>query len=192
MGLTEKKEERITTPTSVTSRGFSLLEISLTLVIIGIVLGFTLPNFQALFDSRLMQETKKAAKLIRQVRNQAILSGINYQLVVDAKKSEITVQAESKELPGVYEADSSFSAVRFKMPIEIHSLRVGKEEEVASLFKPKKLRFKKLFGTIYQFRIDSNGFTDMFTLLITNQERLTSLAVTNIMGNIQIADVTPD
>ena len=169
--------------------GITLIELSLVIFLVGVLLGFSLPNFSVLFESKLLRETKRTANLIQQVRYQALLGGDNFILAIDPKRSEIRILKEDREIPGKFVlVQTTGESFKYEPPIEIHSLQSGYEEEKAKRFGPKKLQFKKIFGMVHRFRIDASGFTDTFTVRLTDSNKINSLSVTDIMGTIRIEE----
>lgn len=57
------------------SKGFTLLELSITLVLLGLLLAIALPRFPALSNYRLEGAARKMAVDLRLVKNEAITSG---------------------------------------------------------------------------------------------------------------------
>jgi len=72
--------------TSDRTRGFSVLEITLVLSILGLFLAISIPNFVGwLHTYRLKAATHTLANHLRQARLSAVYEGVNYQIQVKDK-----------------------------------------------------------------------------------------------------------
>ena len=143
-------------------------------------------------DSDLKKQTQKIAALIDELRLQAILKSETYKLVFDTKDSEYQIFTvdpadSSKNVPNeVYPKPFKLPA-----PIEISNIDLKTEDETTSRFGFKKLEFDKIFGQQYEFRIDSSGFVDLFTIRLKDRSNSITLRIKNIMGEIAIGPETP-
>ncbi len=174
------------------ARGFSLLELSVGMLLMVILLGFSLPRFSLLLESELQKEARKIAYLIKELRIQAILKGENYKLVFDTRKSEYSVLTEDSRNPrGISPHEKYSEPIRLEDPVEFAKVTRDEEEEEYSRFSFRKIEFDKIFGQQFEFRIDSSGFIDLFTLKLKDQENSLSLSVVNIMGKIVFGEETP-
>lgn len=173
------------------SSGFTLLELGVALLIMVIVLGMSLPSFSNLLESDLEKEAGRMAMIIDELKLQAILKSESYKLVFDTKKSELTILVQNP-------TDLTFSPhpkyskpITLTPPIEIARVSIDTENEVQSRFGFKKLKFDKIFGKQYEFRIDSSGFIDLFAVELKDTSNSITLKVKNIMGDIAIGNVAP-
>ncbi len=171
---------------------FTLLELSVVLLLMTIMLGFSLPMFSNFFESTLRKETQKIAKIIGDLRMQAILQNESYQLVFDSKKSEYSVYSVSPTDSQKTTPHQRYSSpIALPPPIQFVAITSDTEVEIQSKFGFKKLEFDKIFGKSYQFRIDSSGFIDLFTLRLKDNKNSISLTIRNIMGDITIGQEQP-
>jgi Tfp pilus assembly protein FimT len=177
-----------------TSGGISLLELSIVVFLMAVLLGFSMPRFSSLFDSQLLKEARRIAVLLHRLRIEAILKGENYKIVFDTKKSEYSVFTASPQNPREYTPHEKYSKpIQLKSPVEF--LKVTKDEDEEgrseSRFGFNELEFDKIFGLSYEFRVDSSGFIDLFTIRLKDREHSISMSVVNIMGKIEIGDEAP-
>lgn len=171
--------------------GFSLMELSAVVFLMILVLGIALPRFSLLFDSELQKETNKIAQLITNLRLQAILTGQNYKLAFDTKKSSYSVFTSDARTPHKFSPHKDFlKPVRLKEPIEIQSIRENITENDQYQFAGRAIEFDKIFGQVHEFMIDSSGFVDLFTMRLTDRDKSISLTVINIMGELKIGNET--
>ncbi len=160
--------------------------------IMAILLGFSLPRFSRLFENELQLETQKLARLIDELRLEAILNGENHKLIFDSRKSEYTVLTSKADNPQQYSPHR-----RFKKPISIlppvQLLAVSRLEDTEEnyQFAGRKITFDKIFGQQFQILIDSSGFIDLFTLRLKDSHNQLSLSVVNIMGKMVIGKEIP-
>lgn len=169
--------------------GFSLLELSVIMFLIMILLGFALPRFPRLFESDLQLETQKMARLIDNLRQEAILNAESYKLIIDTKKSVYSVLTAPSDQPGQYSPH-----IRFGKPISLTEsvsfvgVSTFDQQEDNLKFAGRKITFDKIFGQTFEVKIDSSGFIDLFTVRLKDQNNQLSLSVVNIMGKINIGE----
>ncbi|PCI29587.1 MAG: hypothetical protein COB67_03685 [SAR324 cluster bacterium] len=179
-------------PTGKTQAGVTILELSLVMFIFSILIGFSLPRFSNLFESNLLLETKKIAKLISDLRLTAILEGKDFRLEFDTQKSAYSVLERQKGASRKYERSEKYrEPIALEPPVEFYLISNQVQEKQGLKFGGPPLEFDKIFGQQFQFHIDSSGFIDQFTLKLKNKTHSISLAVVDIMGNIELGEETP-
>jgi len=172
--------------------GFTLLELSVVILLMAIMLGFSFPRFSTLFDSTLLLETQKIARLVKQMRLQAILNGENIKLVFDTKKSQYSVMTADSTSPAQYSPHEKHAdPIHLPESLDIYKVTQNVPEDKESRFSVEKIEFDKIFGQTYEFNIDSSGFIDIFTLKIKDKDNKITLSVVNIMGKIVIGEELP-
>ncbi len=173
--------------------GFTMLELTVVMLIMIILLGVSLPNFSNLFESNLEKETHRIAAIIDELRLQAILKSENYQLVFDTNKSEYQVFTTDPQDSSITNPHEKYrTPIKLTPPIELTKISTEMEEETTTRrFGGEKLEFDKIFGRQYIFRIDSSGFIDLFTLNLKDEDKVIALTVENIMGEISISREEP-
>ena len=172
--------------------GFSLLELSVVMFLMAIMLGFSLPRFSNFLESNLEMETRKIAAVLDELRLQAILDGEDYKLVFDTMKSEFRVyQIDPLDSTTLKFHEKYSSPLKLKPPVEFVKITEETENRVESDFGFQRLEFDKIFGQAFEFRIDSSGFIDLFTLKLKDENNVIELTVKNVMGDIKISQETP-
>jgi general secretion pathway protein H len=78
-------------------RGFTLIELGLVLLIIGIVLGLVVPRFQDRSRAELLSNVRRLAVTIHYLRDQAILDGRIYRLNYDLDQQRYWVTSVDEE-----------------------------------------------------------------------------------------------
>ena len=172
--------------------GFTLLELSLVILLMAIMLGFTMPRFSNLLDSTLHQETYKIARLLEEIRLQAILEGRNFKIVIDTKKSQYSIMMAESTNPNLYTPFPKYgNPISLPEPIEIYNISQEISDTEQSRFAIEKIEFDKIFGQTYEFEIDSSGFMDRFTLKLKDKQNKIALSVVNIMGKVVVGEELP-
>ncbi len=172
--------------------GFTLLELSVILFIMMILLGIALPRFPRLFESDLQLETQKIARLIYDLRQQAILNAEKYKLVIDTKKSEYSVFTSKTDRPEEYSPHKQYDKpVPLMDTISFSAVSKPENPDENYQFASRKITFDKIFGQQFQIFIDSSGFIDPFTVRLQDRRNQLSLSVVNIMGKIVIGEEIP-
>ena len=172
--------------------GLTLLELSAVLFLMALILGISLPSFTNFFESDLRKETLKIAKLIENLRTEAILQNKSFQITFDLKKNQYSVFTIDQTKTGGLLPHSVFSTpIVLPSTIQLASFKENTEDQIESRFGFKKLEFDKIFGQSYHFRIDSSGFVDLFTLKLNSETHSISLTIRNIMGEVVVSQETP-
>ena len=80
--------------------GFTLLELSLVLLIMAIVLSFAIPRFRDSSTLELSTHVRRLATTFRFLRNEAVLNGRVYRLNYDLNKQSYWITVEAGATPG--------------------------------------------------------------------------------------------
>ncbi len=168
-------------------RGVTLLELSLVVLLVAILLGFSLPRFTTLYESDLELETKKLAKIIKDLRLQAIIEEKRFRLVFNTKKSSYKVLEQISRDQSEFKPSKQFSkAVKLTEPVEFYQISNEVQNQEELRFSGAPIIFEKIFGQEFHFSVDSSGFIDPFTVRLRDQKFYMTLSVYDIMGNIRI------
>jgi hypothetical protein len=62
------------------------------LMVLALLVGVSLPAIQSLLEGQVQRETTRLASLVRMLRNEAVLSGSDYRLVIDLKERSYWVE----------------------------------------------------------------------------------------------------
>ena len=153
-----------------TRPGFTLLEVSLVLLLLSMLLGFAFPRLPSLTQSALETDGKRLASQIKTMQELALMQGREFRLELNAQESTITALARDPQT-------LDFHPIKGKNPWHLSAgLRLGRmSSEVTgqSRFGFTPLRFEKLFGETFQIEIDDSGLVDPFEVeLVSDNERL--------------------
>lgn len=78
-------------------RGFTLIELILVLVIIGLLTSLIVPAITSLTGLKLKAATRRVAAGLRYARSQAVTTGSDYQVVLNLRKGEMTIKCLEEE-----------------------------------------------------------------------------------------------
>ena len=157
-------------------RGMILVELIVVLALIGVLLLIVAPNFQRMLQSPLEIETGRLAGMIRALRNEAVLSGARFRLMVDLREQTIFVERMSQTGEFVQTDQEYLRRRRLPESLELEALelmgdtiRPGRDIKPVPIFidttgaiDPFTLHFKYQ-GEEYAFRV--RGFTGKVELL---------------------------
>lgn len=82
------------------SQGFTLIEIIVTVAIIGIVVAFVGVNISRDVDRLARLEAKRFHVIVNEVRDEALIAGSNYLLMVDEKSLTYKFEDLNEQQPG--------------------------------------------------------------------------------------------
>lgn len=151
-----------------------------------------MPRFPRLYESDLQLEAQKLARLIDELRQQAVLNGETHKLIIDSHKSEYSVLTSKNNRPDRYSPHTRFDRpIHLKDPVTFSAVSTLDQGEGGSRFAGRKITFDKIFGQQFEVEIDSSGFIDLFTVRLNDQKQQLSVSVVNIMGKIIISEETP-
>ncbi|MEE8380695.1 MAG: GspH/FimT family pseudopilin [Thermodesulfobacteriota bacterium] len=78
-------------------RGFTLIELILVLVIMGLLTSLIVPAITSLTGLKLKTATRRVAAGLRYARSQAVTTGSDYQVVLNLRKGEMTIKCLEEE-----------------------------------------------------------------------------------------------
>ena len=80
-------------------KGFTLIELILVLVIMGLLTSLVAPAITSLAGLKLKTAARRIAAGLRYARSQAVTTGSDYQVVFNLEKGEVTVESLQEEEP---------------------------------------------------------------------------------------------
>lgn len=93
-------------------KGFTLLELILVLVIIGLLTSLVTPAITSLSGLKLKAATRRIAAGLRYARSQAVTTGSDYQVVFNLEKGEMTIECLEEEEETPYMADVALKVMQ--------------------------------------------------------------------------------
>ena len=172
---------------SVQQAGFSLLELSLIMLLMMLMLGLALPRFTALFKSNLQQEAERIAALLHNLKTDAVFKGENYKITFDTQKSAYRITVASPEDPDQYLLHDKFpKPIQLPAPISLKQVTKTAPDAEGRKFQFDAFEFDKIFGQEFEVKIDSSGLIDLFKVKLVDGDETISVAVVNIMGKIEL------
>jgi general secretion pathway protein H len=157
-------------------RGFTLIEVSVFLLIVAVLLAFVTPRFRALTEYELKSSSRRLAGTIKYLFNQAAIRHSDYRLNYDLKKDEYWVTYWDDEA-GEFKEDLSTLSSRVRLPDTIHF------EDIVTQHRGKIYEGE----TFTQFF--PNGWVEETIIhLGDTRERHYSLLVMPLTGKVRIYD----
>ena len=156
-------------------RGFTLIELSVVILVLAVLLAFVTPRFRELTEYDIKTSSRRLAGIIRYLFDEASIRHTHYRLNYDLKKGEywVTYLDEGKE----FKEDPSILSARVRLPGAVHF------EDIVTQHA----------GKIYEGRT----FTQFFPIgwaeetiihLGDTRERHYSLLVMPLTGKVRIYD----
>lgn len=162
-------------PTGPRQAGFTLIEISLVILIIAIVLSIALPRFRDPSDQDLTSHVRRLATTFRLVRDEAIISGRVYRLNYDLNARRYWIAPEGdRRVTGGATSESSFLMRPVSLP-----------DTVAFSDIVLQSTGKLIDGQVYT-RFFPDGFVDPTVIHMDNGQRAYTLSVWPLTGRVSI------
>lgn len=183
-------------------RGFSLIEIMVVLLLIGVFTAIAIPTFRSISGSKLKTTANQLVGLIRDTYARASLSGKTCRIVFDMDKKEYWVE----ESAGVVKVKSQRQEEDEKVDKEL--AHVGKapefkavEDELGKKQKlPEDIYFRSIWIDRFEKRADkgqialyffADGYTEEAQIVIADDpegKRLYNLVVEPLTGSVVVED----
>lgn len=157
-------------------RGFTLIELGLVILILGILLGVVVPRFQDRSHAELVSHTRRLAVTFRFLRHQAILDGRTYRLVydLDTHRYWSAVADESEdEPPSIARGGPLSREVALPDPVGFSDI----------VFP---LTAGKLLEGVGWTHFYPDGYVDLTVLHLDNGEEAYTLRVEPLTGNVYV------
>ena len=108
-----------TAGTSNNQAGFTLIELALVVVLLGLLAGLTLPMLNGLGAKALETSARRLAGTVKYLYNEAVMSGLEHRLIFDLKEqgyqsARINQAGEVEGLQGIGKPRSLEPGVRFR------------------------------------------------------------------------------
>ncbi len=157
--------------------GFTLIELGLVILIIGVVLGMVIPRFRDRSHAELVAQTRKLAVTFRYLQHEAILNGRTYRLNYDLDRQRYWVTAATDEegLGG------------FVREGGILARDVGLPEPVALSDVSLPMIAGKLHEGIAYTHFYPDGYVDQTVIHIDNGQDAYTLYVNPLTGQVYVA-----
>lgn len=149
--------------------GFTLLELGLVLLIIGVMLAIVVPRFGDRGHAELLSTARKLASAFRYVRQEAVFNGRPYRLMFDMENQQVYVDVGDNtglEDSFSHDIDNAVGKIRLQEPIAITDVNLP--------FIAGKVAEGTVWTTFYP-----DGFVDVTVVHIDNGQDVYTLYVSN-------------
>jgi len=149
--------------------GFTLLELGLVLLIIGVMLAIVVPQFGDRSRAELLSTSRKLASAFRYLRQEAIFNGRPYRLMFDMDNQLIFVAVgDNTGLENAFsrDSDNAVGKIRLEEPIAITDVNLP--------FVAGKVAEGTVWTTFYP-----DGYVDVTVVHIDNGQDVYTLYVSN-------------
>lgn len=159
-------------------RGFTLVELGLVLLILGIAAGLLVPQFTDRSHAELVSQTRRLAVTFRYLRQEAILAGRTYRLYYDLSQHTYWVaSADQADDPQGFTPESGLFARPVALPPP-----VGFSDIVFLLTAGK------LFEGIGWTDFYPDGFVDPTVVHLDNGTESYTLRIEPLTGSVHVTD----
>ena len=144
------------------------------LMLLALLVGVSMPAIQSLLEGQVQRETTRLASLIRTLRNEAVLSGSDYRLVIDLKERSYWVEERSD---GRFQPRTEPSLLRkhvFPASFVLNDIVVMGGTHTPLIERPVPLT------------VDASGFMDPFLLHFTVDGTQYTLKVTGFRADMDL------
>ena len=169
--------------------GFTLLELSISLLILTILVGFSMPRMTSLFQSPLEKEAIQLASILSELKNQAILKRESYKIIFNLPDENYSIVTQDVDDLEKYNPHIKYKEpIQLKPPVVFQNISENNPDDTQSKFGFEKITFDKIFGQKFTIKIDSAGLIDLFKVHLKTREKSISVTVKNVMGEIEISN----
>ena len=171
----EKRVERVKMPISragTWNRGYTLIELSLIILLIGVILVFVLPKLDNLGDTRLRTTARQLAGKIQSLYDESVLKKQPYQLVFDITNRTYSYAEISDDVSSVI----SDSAKETSMPEKVF---------IKDIVMPSEGKITEGKVTI---RFFPDGYVEKNTIHLSDGKKDFTLVTTPLTGKVKITE----
>jgi len=168
-----------------TSDGFTLIELTLVLLILGVLLSFAVPRLATLGEARLDSSARSLAATISYLHDEAALRGRIYRLTLDLDDNSYGVEVQAPFAEGeladglVVEWDPYAKAARFPEGVDLVRVETASESRTS--------------GTTTVYFLPEDALESVTISLAGSDGRGLDLDVEPVTGRVQVraSDLVP-
>jgi len=158
-------------------RGFTLIELVIVMLLLAVTTFMVMPAFQNLLEGRLTREANRLAGVIRMLRNEAVLEGLTFRLMMDMPVSSYWVEQRTPK--GEFHIREDVSLLRK------HALPSSVVMERMYMFGEEILPREDRPVPVL---IDSSGFVDPFLLHLMDGDAPYTFRVAGFTGKVSMVE----
>ena len=158
-------------------RGFTLIELVVVMLLLGLTTFMVMPAFQNLLEGRLTREANRLAGVIRLLRNEAVLEGLTFRVMLDMSAGSYWVEQRGAKGDFLIREDVSM--------LKKHTLPPSVIMERMFMFGEELLPRKDRPVPIL---VDSSGFVDPFLLFVLDGDEPFTFRVTGFTGKVSLVE----
>jgi general secretion pathway protein H len=150
------------------SAGFTLIDLGLVLIIIGIVITLVVPHFTDQSRAALASQTRKLAAVVRFLQDEAVLNGRVYQLNFDLDQQRyfVTSADGDTDLGGGFQRESGILAHDTVLPTNVQIADVNVPMVGGKLSEGVAFAHFYPDGTVDQMVVHLDNGQEAFTLYV--------------------------
>ena len=166
--------------------GFSFLELMVVVVMLSGIMAITVPRFESFFEQPHEKEYKNLVRVLKLLRNEAILGQVEYYLIFDLKKQNYHIE---KEVKGgsrePVEQPKILKPYPFHEDFQLYQVDLAHEHQSGG---------SRILQLPVEIHIDSSGFVTPFTVVFVAREthQFWQLQTKNLMGRLEIKEERGD
>ncbi len=181
-------------------RGFTLIELILVLVIIGLLTALVTPAITSLTGLKLKTTARRIAAGLRYARSQAVTTGSDYQVVFNLEKGEVTVESLQEEEPYRGDGEQEESQGNEKEDVSEEENAPQKIKRKKTYKMPKEVKIAKVIVEGVEITEDDdeeevwidfypNGSCSGGEIYLTNErERVYRIVLNFLTGIVEITE----
>lgn len=162
--------------------GFSFIEIMLILLLLGLVATMAIPQFFAMIERDEQLEFRNLLRVMKMLRNEAILKNNRYAIVFDIEKQKYHVELLQKE--GGKKVLNEPKVLRaHEFPKDLKLQDVARPSNFTDVEHSREFKLGFVRKPI-PVTVDSSGFVTPVLLFFKKEEQSWVVRNTNIMGQL--------
>lgn len=153
-----------------------MLELLVVLAVLSMTLVLVMPSLGSMARSETQDELRRLGRVIRMVRNEAVLAGRRHHIEFDLVNNSYAISYEDAEL----------GFVNYERPRSLQPHQLPRRLQLVEL-RPAGIGAAPIRDRAVEILVDYSGFMDPFTLLLREDKTLHAIRVAGLSGRIEMA-----